>query len=138
MRPIGHCMKMRMNMDLLKIHIYSNLMQLKCDSRQKRRDFIALTGFPIAYTFWPTSKSADRPIGIGLNLSFGASIVRTATSLSWSNPTTFASYVLWSARVTLDTAQHCVYQKIQNSLFWKTYSRSRNSFNIYQKIDTTI
>lgn len=53
-----------------------------------------LTGFPIANTFCPTSKSAETPTGIGLNLSFGASIRSTATSLSWSKPTTFASYVV--------------------------------------------
>lgn len=55
----------------------------------------------MANTFWPTNKSAEIPIGIGLSLSFGASILSTATSLSWSNPTTLASKVDWSASVTL-------------------------------------
>ncbi len=65
------------------------------------RKEIRYTGLPIAKTFWPTSKSADLPTGKGRSFSQGASMCNTATSLSSSNPTTSASYTVWSPNVTL-------------------------------------
>ena len=39
-------------------------------------------GLPMANADWPTCKSADRPIGIGVSLPAGAPMYSTATSLS--------------------------------------------------------
>ena len=50
-------------------------------------------GLPIANTFWPTCRFVDVPSGIGGSRCLGASILRTAMSLSGSAPTSRAFHV---------------------------------------------
>mmetsp|Transcript_35064 Transcript_35064/g.78045 ORF Transcript_35064/g.78045 Transcript_35064/m.78045 type:complete len:355 (+) Transcript_35064:152-1216(+) len=73
-------------------------------------------GLPMAYTFCPTRRPSEMPSVTGLSSPMRPSSspvsCSTAMSLSASNPTTLALYVLWSSSVTLTSAAPLITWKL--------------------------
>ncbi len=80
-------------------------------------------GLPMANTFWPTSRSAERPTGMGRSLAAGASMCSTARSFSGAAPTSRASHSEWSERVTRAALEPWTTWKLVTTWPWSSHRK---------------